>query len=152
MIIEPNQQGWSTLKTKSEYYAIAVAFNFVGRHNSSLMCHTSPVPLSLLPSAATSLLFQARAECSTSNPKPSTLYISSMSPVVIHAQSQAVTFRVSEELHINFDRELTLTATGKLTQVVLQDECQSGPEYMACHPELPAWTGMVSPHMQVNLP
>ena len=54
-ITEPNQQGWSTLKMEWKYHAIAAAFNFVGRHDSSLMCDTSPVPLSLLPSAITPL-------------------------------------------------------------------------------------------------
>ena len=98
------------LKTEGKYYAIAAAFNFVGRHNSSLMGDTSPIPQNLLPSAITPLRFQAKAECPTSNPEPSTVYLSPVASAVILAQSQAVVFRVSEELHICFDRELVLTA------------------------------------------
>ena len=52
--------------------------------------------------------------------------------------SQAVTFRVSEELHISFDRELTRIAAGKLTQVLLQDEWPSAPRDEAHDPEPPA--------------
>ena len=102
------------------------------------MCDTSPVPLSLFPSAVTPLSFQARAECPTYDPEPSTVYVSSVSPAVIHGQSHAVTFRVSEELHMSFDRELTLTTAGKLTQVLLQDEWPSAPQDQAHNPEPPA--------------
>ena len=138
LIIEPNPHGWSQLKTEWKYHAIATALNFVGRQNSSQMCDTSAVPWSLLPSAVTPLSFHARAECPTPNPEPSTVYVSPVSPAVIHAQSKAVTFRVSEELHISFDRELTLTAAGKLTQVLLQDEWPSAPRDQAHDPKPPA--------------
>ena len=125
-------------QNRMEVHAIAAAFNFVGRQNSSLMCDTSPVPLSLLPPAVSPLSFQARAECPGSNPEPSTAYVSPVSPAVIHAQSQAVTFKVSEELHISFDKELTLSAAGKLTQVLLQDEWPSAPRDQGHDPEPPA--------------
>ena len=148
LISEPNPQGWSTLKTEWKDHATAAVFNFVRRYKSSLMCDTSLVPLSLLTSAVTPLSFQATAPCPTSNPEPSTVYVSSVSLADIYAQSQAVTFTVSEELHISFDRELTLTATGKLTQVLLQDEWPSAPQDQ----NPPHWTGIISPHLQVNPP
>ena len=105
---------------------------------SSLMGDTSPVPLNLLPLAVTPLSFHAKAECPTSNPEPGTVYVSPVSPAVILARSQAVAFRVSEELHICFERELTLTAACKRTQVVSQDEWPSAPQDQAHDPEPPS--------------
>ena len=119
LIAEPNPQGWPMLKTEWKYCAITAAFNFVGRLYSSLMGDTSPVPLNLLPLAVSPLWFHAKAESLTSNPEPGTVYVSLVSFAVILAQSQSVAFRVSKELHICFDKELTLTAVCKLAQGLL---------------------------------
>ena len=136
------------LKIEWKYSAIAAAFNFVGRKNRSPMGNTSPVPLNFLPSAVTPLSFQAKAECPTANPKRGTVYVSPVSPAVIFAQSHAVVFRVSEELHMCFNRELALTAACKLTLVLLQGEWPSAPgdqahvapfqeDYRVVHPHEP---------------
>ena len=137
LITKPNPHGWSPLKTEREYHAIAAAFNFVGCRNSSQMCDSSPVPLSLLSLAVTPLSFHARTECPAPNPDPSKVYVSPVSPADIHAQSKAVTFRVSKELHISFDTELTLTTAGKLTKVLLHAEWPSAPRDQAHHPQPP---------------
>ena len=63
------------LKIEWKYCAIAAAFNFVGRQNTSLMGDTDPVPLNFLPSAVIRLSFQAKAECPTSDPEPRTVYV-----------------------------------------------------------------------------
>ena len=138
LMTELNPHGWSPLKTEWKYHAIAAAFNFVGRQNGAQMDDTSPVPLNLLPPPATPLSFLATAECPTPYPNPSTVYVSPVSPANIHAQSTAVTFRVSEELHISLDRGLTLSAAGMLTQVLMQDEWPSAPRDQAHDPEPPA--------------
>ena len=52
------------LKTDWKYCAIAAAFNFVGRQNSSSMGDTSPVPLNLLPSAVTPSLVSSQSRMS----------------------------------------------------------------------------------------
>ena len=138
LMTESNPHGWSPLKAEWKYHAIAAAFNFVGRQNGSQMDDTNPVPLNLLPPPVTPLSFHTRAEFPTPNPNPSKVYVSPVSPANIHAQSTAVTFRVSEELHISLDRGLTLSAAGMLTQVLMPDEWPSAPRDQAHDREPPA--------------